>query len=136
MPGHDLHALLESFVDRGFVCLRDDEHSLALGAVAQFWKPRPAWAPGVTDAASFHAFDAPGWAKAVTTLAVVPDGTGSLLTTTTAVTGTDDAARRAFGRYWALIRVPSGLIRREWLAAIARRAERAAPNAPRCDVPP
>lgn len=35
---------------------------------------------------------------------------------------TDDAARRAFALYWLLIRGPSGLIRRSWLAAIDRRA--------------
>jgi hypothetical protein len=126
LAGAGDQALSEVFVGLGFVRLRDDDHGLALGAVAQFWKVRPARAPGVTDAASFYAFDTPGWAKAVTTLTVVPYGTGSsLLTTTTAITGTDDAARRAFGRYWTIIRVPSGLIRREWLAAITRRAERA-----------
>jgi len=55
---------------------------------------------------------------------VTPDGDGSLLTTTTAVVPTNAAARRAFGRYWLLIRVPSGLIRREMLAAVDRRARR------------
>jgi hypothetical protein len=38
---------------------------------------------------------------------------------------TDDHSRRVFGRYWLLIRPFSGLIRREWLAAIARRAREA-----------
>jgi hypothetical protein len=28
----------------------------------------------------------------------------------------------AFYAYWALIRIPSGLIRRRWLAAVVRRA--------------
>jgi hypothetical protein len=123
-PGAEERTFVELFIDRGFVKLRDDDRGGAVGAVARFWRARPDRAAGVTDAASFRAFDTPGWAKAVTTLTVTPDGTGSVLTTTTAIAGTDDAARRAFGRYWMLIRVPSGLIRREWLAAIARRAER------------
>jgi hypothetical protein len=32
----------------------------------------------------------------------------------------DDDARRAFRRYWFLVRPFSGLIRRRWLAAVAR----------------
>ena len=51
------------------------------------------------------------------------DGAGeSVLVTETRVAPVDDAARRAFGRYWLLIRPFSGLIRRRWLAAAARRA--------------
>jgi hypothetical protein len=34
-------------------------------------------------------------------------------------------APRQFGRYWLLIRPFSGRIRRQWLAAITRRAARA-----------
>jgi hypothetical protein len=118
-----IQPLVDRFVELGFVRLHDGEDGLAGGVVAQFWKLRPQQADGITDAASFHAFAEPGWAKAVTTFIVTPDGDGSLLTTTTAVAPTDPAARRAFARYWLLIRGPSGLIRREWLAAIARRAE-------------
>lgn len=44
------------------------------------------------------------------------------LTTETRVLLTDERSRRAFGRYWLLIRPFSGLIRRRWLAAIVRRA--------------
>jgi hypothetical protein len=44
------------------------------------------------------------------------------LTTKTRVLLTDDRSRNAFRRYWLLIRPFSGLIRRRWLAAIARRA--------------
>jgi hypothetical protein len=115
--------LLEQFAGMGFVWLHDGDDGIAAGGVAQFWRPRPAWAPGVRDADTFYAFVDPGWAKAVTTVTVSADGTGSRLTTTTAVVGTDDAARRAFRRYWLVIGAPSGLIRREWLAAIGRRAE-------------
>ncbi|WP_322756173.1 hypothetical protein [Frankia sp. Cas3] len=116
--------LVDQLAGRGFVRLADEPTLLALGTVARFWQPRPARAQ-VADAAGFAAFDEPGWAKVATALTIVSadGGRSSILTTTTAIAPTDDAARRAFGRYWALIRVPSGLIRREWLAAIARRAE-------------
>jgi hypothetical protein len=42
--------------------------------------------------------------------------------TETRIVATDAASRRAFALYWLLIRGPSGLIRRSWLAAIHRRA--------------
>jgi hypothetical protein len=115
---------LDQLTALGFARLHDDRDGLAVGMVAQFWNIRPRRADGVGDAASFAAFAAPGWAKAVTTITVTPAGDGSRLATTTAVMPTDAAARLAFGRYWLVIRVPSGLIRREWLAAIARRAVR------------
>lgn len=47
---------------------------------------------------------------------------GSLLVTETRVAAADEQARRAFARYWRLIRPFSGLMRRRWLAAAARRA--------------
>jgi hypothetical protein len=51
------------------------------------------------------------------------DGT-TLAETETRVAATDPTARRGFGRYWLVIRGFSGLIRRDWLRAVARRAER------------
>ena len=50
-----------------------------------------------------------------------PGGT-SLLTTDTRVFATDPSTRRRFARYWSLIYPGSALIRRQWLAAIERRA--------------
>ena len=44
------------------------------------------------------------------------------LITETRVAGTDRASNMKFAPYWALIRFPSGLIRRCWLAAIERTA--------------
>ena len=61
-------------------------------------------------------------AKAVLSIEVVERGELTEIITETRIAGTDSAARRAFARYWLLIRGPSGLIRRSWLAAIDRRA--------------
>ena len=49
-------------------------------------------------------------------------GGGSLLVTETRVAAVDEQARRAFLRYWRLVGPFSRLIRRRWLAAIARGA--------------
>jgi len=47
---------------------------------------------------------------------------GETLTTETRVAATDDAARRAFARYWRIVGPFSALVRRRWLARIAREA--------------
>ncbi|WP_158071120.1 hypothetical protein [Streptomyces sp. CB03234] len=47
---------------------------------------------------------------------------------------TDPGAARRFTPYWLFIEPFSGLIRRDLLAAVGRRAERAAPAAPRVDT--
>jgi hypothetical protein len=47
------------------------------------------------------------------------------VTTETRVVARTTKARIMFGLYWLLIRAGSGFIRRMWLRAIARRAERA-----------
>lgn len=48
---------------------------------------------------------------------------GSTVSTETRVWATDERTRRLFRAYWAVIRVPSGFIRRVWLEAIRERAE-------------
>jgi hypothetical protein len=47
------------------------------------------------------------------------------LSTEPGVLRTDEQSRRAFQRYWLVIRPFSGLICRRWLAAIARRVSQA-----------
>ena len=50
-------------------------------------------------------------------------GGWSTLSTETRVLATDDATRRGMGRYWRLIVPGSGLLRRQWLEGIKKRAE-------------
>lgn len=78
----------------------------------------------------FRALTAPGFAAAVMNFRIAPDAAGgSLLSTDTRVFATDPPTRRRFARYWSLIYPGSALIRRQWLAAVERRA-RGAPRAP------
>ena len=66
----------------------------------------------------FLTFAEPGYAK----MALSYRLENGLLTTETRVRLTDADAHRSFRRYWLVIRPFSGLIRRAWLRAIARRA--------------
>lgn len=76
-------------------------------------------ARGDNPAADFATFDRPGYAK----MAINWRLEGTTLSTETRVFLTDEASRRAFRRYWLLIRPFSGSIRRVSLRAIKRRAQ-------------
>jgi hypothetical protein len=119
---------LEVFQQEGFVELYRDDHvaegrAVAVyGAAGRFWSLSDNSPTPLADAHDFAQHHGPGTAKVAFSLEVHAHGGDTLVTTETRVVGTDPAARRAFGRYWLIIRGPSGLIRRSWLAAIDRRA--------------
>jgi hypothetical protein len=81
---------------------------------------------GFRDREDFVRFQEAGYAKAAINFSLEPIREGTRLATETRIRATDAAARRSFGRYWLLIRPGSATIRRSWLRAMKRRAERAA----------
>ena len=101
-----------------------------LGQVARYWTPRPVAGPASSRTPEgFARFAEPGWAKAALSFQLTPlPGGRTLLAADTRVLATDPAARRAFARYWRLIRAGGGLIRLELLRAVARRAEQGRPQ--------
>jgi hypothetical protein len=108
--------ILEEMRKAGFtVAAEEPARELALAAVGQPWKLRGGERPG----GEFRSFARPGFAKMAFNFRL--DGT--TISTETRVFLTDERSRRAFRRYWTVIRPFSGLIRRVWLRAIARRAE-------------
>ncbi|MFL5312286.1 MAG: hypothetical protein ACJ79H_17780 [Myxococcales bacterium] len=106
----------------GFLLLADDpERELVVGTlvIAPTGVARPATPE------KFKELAVPGVAKAVMNFRIEDAGDStSLVSTETRVHATDASARRRFAQYWALIRPASGLLRRTWLRAIKRRAER------------
>ena len=84
------------------------------------------WTPGagLRLGEDFVHFGEPGYAKMAMDLRAVPEGGGARLETETRVFLTDASARRRFGAYWVVVRPFSGLIRRRWLRAAKRHAER------------
>jgi hypothetical protein len=108
----------------GFMILDESAGDYAAaGYVGQPWKLRSEGNPRVGPA-QFEAFDEPGYAKAVMDFTARPEGTATRLRTETRIHVTDEDSRRAFGRYWRVVRAGSGLIRLEWLRAAKRRADR------------
>jgi len=106
------------------VLAQDPGHAVLAGGVLQPWKITGGDEPPPLDAAALQAFAAPGWVKVGFDFVLEPDGAGTRLTTETRVTATDARTRARFGLYWMVIRLGSGLIRRDMLRAVARRAER------------
>ncbi len=80
----------------------------------------------VTDAQAYSCFCQPDYLKVVANMLVEDtDEPGVVRVRTESRTkGLSDKARKNFRPYWAIIRPWSGLIRRLWLKAIKRRAER------------
>ncbi|MGD2115666.1 MAG: hypothetical protein PVG07_11470 [Acidobacteriota bacterium] len=115
--------LVKGFLDAGFVRLGERPgRELVIGAAGRFWRPlrfHPL-AP-LEDAAGFHAFREPGWAKAAFDVAVHPERDGARVTSEIRMAGTDPRGARCFRRYWKLICAPSGSIRRSALRAVRRR---------------
>ena len=93
------------------------------GGVLQPWKITGGHEPPELDAAALQAFAEPGWVKVGFDFILEPAGSGTRLTTETRVTATDPGTRARFRIYWTIIRLGSGLIRRDMLRAVARRAE-------------
>ena len=119
------HRVLDDMAVAGFTVLDRTGDELVLAALGRPWSSRGGRAPRLAahadPAGFFTGFAEPGWAKMAANFRV----SGGRLTTETRVLLTDQRSRRAFGRYWLLIRPFSGLIRRQWLAAVTRRASQA-----------
>ncbi len=105
------------------VLASDFERSVLAGGVMQPWKLTGGATPPELDVDAMRAFGEPGWVKAATDFVLEPDPIGTLLSTETRVRATDARSRRRFGLYWLAIRAGSGIIRRDLLRAVARRAE-------------
>jgi hypothetical protein len=114
--------VLDRLVKGGFTPLAEGPDEVVLGAIGRFWKPEGELLRVSRD--EFVTFDEPGFAKAVVNFHVQAVSGGTVVTTETRIRGTDDEARRKFRRYWRIVMPGSALIRRAWLRAIRKRAER------------
>jgi hypothetical protein len=110
--------VLADFTGTGFTELTRSGTEVVYAGIGRPWSPGGGMR-AVSSAAEFRDFAEPGWAKMAINFRVA-DGT---LSTETRVWLTSASARRGFAAYWLVVRPFSGLIRRAWLAAAARRAK-------------
>jgi hypothetical protein len=121
MPSHMLNR--EGLQGDKFIELeRSPSQEIITGLIGQFWKPNgnlQAFKP-----AEFISFQQPGFLKAVWNFQLTPQSaTSTLLTTETRIQCMDDEAQKRFSRYWFFICPFSGIIRKEILRSIKRKAE-------------
>jgi hypothetical protein len=99
----------------------DPPREIAFGVIGRFWSGETVWEQ--IDAADFVAFDTPGYGKIACNFSLRPYGAGSTLVSYECRTlATDDAARRAFLRYWRLLSPFIGVVLRAQLGVVARTA--------------
>jgi hypothetical protein len=116
--GDSDRTVLEGFKRMGFrEVVQEPDRELVMAGIGRFWTPSGGLRR-VTGKEQFLSFQEPGYAKVAFNFRIV-DGE---LSTETRIAATNAHARRRFGLYWTLIRPGSGLIRREWLRALDRRA--------------
>lgn len=117
--------LFETFLAGDFALLVEEpEQELIVGLIAQPWMLRGGATHPIASASDFVGFNAPGYAKVVMNFLLQVRGDRTALSTETRIRATNSAARIRFTRYWRVIGFGSAVIRREWLRAIKRRAER------------
>ena len=112
---------LRDIVADGFAVLGEVPNGVVLGLTGRFW----ALSGGTvrTDPATWAAGPPAGMAQAAWSFTVEPRGDGTRLVTETRVRCADAASRRAFRRYWLVVRPGSGLLRRLILRRIRNAAE-------------
>ena len=109
--------IVEALTRLGFTVLQQEPTQVVLGVAGRPW----------TRGGEMHDFaDArPGDVRVAVEVRATPiDGRRCVVSTETRIQATDVASRRAFARYWRVVRPFSGLIRRRWLRAAARSARR------------
>jgi hypothetical protein len=96
---------------------------IAFGAVGVFWRGEIRWENVAAE--EFPTFTTPGYGKIACNFSVLPYGADrTVLTFDCRVAATDGRSRRAFMRYWTVIRPFVGHIMRAALATITTNASR------------
>lgn len=113
--------MLSEMMQNGFALLADSQTEIVLGLIGDVWSLSPRSAP-IDGREAFVASNEATLAKVACNISILEDKQGTRISTETRVAVAEPRARRRFLAYWALIRVPSGLIRRLWLRAIADKA--------------
>ena len=115
---------LDGLESAGFRVLADRPgEEIVLGLIGRFWMPRGDLLKFGSH--EFRTLSPQGYAKAAWNFTMRPLGSGRTeVRTETRVSACDEPSRRAFSRYWWLVRPFSGLIRREILRLVKETSER------------
>ena len=133
VPNFDLQEPLFRWACRsGFVLLAEvAEQEMVFGTIGHPWRLTGSAPTTTVNGQEFVVFAKPGYVKIAANFRLEPvEGSHSVeLSTETRIWSPDAATRARFAKYWRWVQPGSGLIRREWLRAIKRRAEQPAATA-------
>jgi len=117
--------MIEALQRQSFVILGERAgQEIVMGAIGRIWAQ--SYVP-LRGPASFRSFRDPRFARLAMNVRVRRDSDGgTLLTTETRVLCPDPAARKQMDRYWRLWSPGGGVVQRNWLSTVRRRAEGAA----------
>jgi len=112
--------ILDAFSESGYL-FGGSEHEIVMFGV---WNVRANRRPDVRILQEFADYREQGAVKMAYSFNVEDaDGGWSTISTETRVLAVDEFTRRGMGRYWRMIVPGSGLLRRQWLEGIKKRAE-------------
>lgn len=117
-------SFLRGVVARGTVVLEEHPREVLFGTIGRLHRIRDQEVVILRTPAELAAFGAPGHQKLVMSLRAIgmEDG-GCVLALEHRTAALDPDAERRFARYWRVIRPGGAIVTRQWLRAIARRAE-------------
>ena len=116
--------ILDAITAVGFLVLSDAPDEVIVGVIGKFWLPAASTVP-LASPEDFRAFHTEGYARGIMDFTLQDLGNGRVqVRTETRVQPLGPSAVRRFGLYWFFVHPGSALLRRTWLRAIKRRAER------------
>ena len=113
--------LLKQLEGKGFKILETNEHEIVFGVIGQFGKLKNGEIYKIDD---FKKFNENESGKVVTNFFLMGKGNKVSLTTETRIYISGKKSKKYFAMYWMIVYPGSAIIRRIWLKAIKKRAEK------------
>lgn len=125
---HEGVSILQGMHKEGFRIIQDQSDKLIFGVMGKFWKLTGLESHIPEKVEEYHAAPPRGMAKAIGYFGCEPGGSENShkLVHATWVYTPDPKVKRTFGTYWRIIYPGAYILRKSWLAAIKRKAEKEA----------
>ena len=123
---HEGLPILQGMQKEGFRVIQDQPDQLVFGVMGKFWKLTGLESHIPEKVEEYHAAPPRGMAKAIGYFGCEPGASENShkLVHATWVYTPDPKVKRTFGTYWRIIYPGAYILRKSWLAAIKRKAER------------
>lgn len=121
---------LSQMLKEGATLLEDSQDAVVFGMIGEFWKLTGGDELRFSSKQEFAEFDKTNYTTAIADLRICRGDKKTVLSTETRVSVPVEKNRKKFAFYWRIIYWPGDWIRRLWLRAIKRKAEKIAAALP------